>query len=306
MGTNRPSQLFWPLALLALAACSTPVGEVNDAGSSGSTGGATTGGLTAGGTGGSSSSGGSSGGVGSSGGASSGGGSSGGTIGGGTGGGTGTGTGTGGGTGGTTGGALGQNCLIQNNSDPCSSYGLVCRPSTVPGEYGWVCTLPGEFEGPCFAQVGCSSADLHCLPVAGPICVRVCQATADCPTLWTNCQTSGMYHFCSWDLCTPSTSSTFGTCDSAGTGDGTCLAQANGAGICLGGGTAVAGSACLDHRTPTSTSSDFCAFGQQCLPFGQPPVGHCTPLCGGPDGGPTCPSPTFCVPSGQGDWGYCL
>jgi hypothetical protein len=307
MGTTRPSQLLWPLALLALAACSSPVGEVTDAGSSGSTGGATTGGVTAGGTGGSTSSGGSSGGVGSSGGASTGGGSSGGgTIGGGTSGGTGTGT-TGGGTGGgtTTGGGLGQTCLIQNNFDPCLIYGLVCRQSQVPGEFGYVCQLPSEFEA-CFPQVGCSAADLECLTVATPICVHTCQNNSSCPNLVTSCQTFGNNEVCYFNICSPNPSGSFATCNSAATGDGTCIPNPYLGGVCLGGGDAGAGDTCLDHRTPTSTPSDLCGVGQACLPLGDPAGGHCALLCGTGDAGPLCPSPTFCVPSGQGDWGYCL
>jgi len=311
MGLKRPSQLFWSLAVLALAACSTPVAEPSDGGSGSTTGVASTGGQTGGTSDGSS--GGSTGAVGSTGGSTSGGGTSsggstGGTIGSSGGGTTGTGTTTGGGTTGTgttTGGNLGQPCLIQNNFDPCLIYGLVCRMSQVPGEIGYVCQLPSEFES-CFPQVGCSAADLTCITVFTPVCVHLCQNNSACPSLFTSCQTFGTNQACYYDTCVPSTTDTFGTCDSATTGDGTCLPEMYFGGLCLGGGDAGAGDLCLDHRTATSTPSDLCAYGQVCLPLGDPAGAHCAPLCGVGDAGPFCPSPTFCVPSGQGPWGYCL
>ena len=66
---------------------------------------------------------------------------------------------SGGSNGGSTGGLLGQPCTTEANGyDPCKIAGLVCMPSTAPGEGGWVCQLPGEFQG-CFPQVGCASQD---------------------------------------------------------------------------------------------------------------------------------------------------
>jgi hypothetical protein len=310
MGVKRPSQLFWSLAVLALAACSTPVAELTDGGTSGATGGASTGGTSAGGTGGSSGTAGTSGGISGTGGTSAGSGSSGGNTTGGAGS-TGGGAGSSGGTGGNPdagnpdAGPLGQNCLIQNSYDPCLIYGLVCRQSQVPGELGYVCQLPSEFEA-CFPQVGCSAADLQCLTVFTPMCVHTCQSNSTCPSLFTSCQTFGTNQVCYFDQCNLSAGDTFGTCDSTGTGDGTCVPNPYLGGLCLGGGDAGAGDNCLDHRTPNSSPSDFCGFAQACLPLGQPAGGHCAPLCGEGDAGPFCPSPTFCVPSGQGAWGYCL
>lgn len=302
MGWNRPSQLFWPLALLAVAACSNPVAEVTDGGSgttagvggtsAGTSGGTGSGGATTGGTGGASSGGattgagsGTSGGIGGSSGAS---GSSGGS------------------NGGTTGGGLlGQPCVAQANGyDPCKIAGLVCMPSTTPGEGGWVCQLPGEFQG-CFPQVGCANQDLTCVTVNTPICVHLCQASVDCPSLYTSCQTFGTNQVCYYNACMRSTTGTFGTCNAAGMNDGTCLPENFFGGLCLGGGTAAPGDLCMDHRTAMTTAADLCAPQSACLPLGQNGGGHCAPLCG-LDAGPTCPNPTFCVPSGQGDWGYCF
>jgi hypothetical protein len=301
MGSHRPASFIGALAMLAMAACSTPVAELNDAGG-GSTGGV--GGAIGGGTGGSTNTGGTVGSGSSGGGTTTGTGSTGGT-------GSTTGSTTTGGNSGTTGGTtgspdggvLGTACLIKNGSDPCLIYGLVCRQVMTPGEYGFVCQFPGEFEA-CFPSVGCSSADLHCLTIYSPMCVHTCAASSDCPQLFTSCQTWSNNQVCFYDACD---GGAFGSCDQSGTGDGTCLPENFLGGLCLGGGTATAGSPCHDHRTPTSQASDFCAHGMTCLPLGQPAGGgNCVPICGTTTAGPACPSPTFCVQSGQGPWGYCL
>jgi hypothetical protein len=297
---------LWVVSLLL--GCASQVAPLTDGGA---TTGATSGGVTAGvsGTGGT---GGATAGVSSgsgTGGATSGVTSSGGITGGtnSTGGGTTSGVaGTTGGTGGTSGdgGLLNQPCSVDNGIDPCVAVGLVCLYSMDPAHMGTVCMLPGEFY-PCQVSVGCNDPALQCLSFfSGSYCLRPCSSTDDCPTLYTNCQSTGSAMACYLNYCTASTDGTFTTCDAGGSGDGTCLPTTGGA-LCLQGGTAAAGDACSDHRGSGITSADLCTTNASCIPGGIAGAGHCAPLCG-IDAGPSCPTPTFCQPSGSGDWGYCL
>jgi hypothetical protein len=225
-------------------------------------------------------------------------------------GGTGGSSGTGGGTtsGGMDGGLLNQACVITQGMDPCVAVGLVCRPSTDPMVMGLVCQVPGEFS-PCQVSVGCNDPSLMCLSFfTGSYCLRPCTATGDCQVLYTTCQGSGSAQVCYFDFCGLSNDGgVFATCDAAGTGDGTCIPVqgGGGGGVCLQGGSVDAGDVCSGQRGPGITTANFCQTDSACIPGGVSGAGHCAPLCG-LDAGPSCPSPTFCQPSGSGDWGYCL
>jgi hypothetical protein len=284
------------LATLLLA-CESPVAQLTDGGTSnGGTGG--TGGPVNSGTSGSGGATSASSGNGSSGGA-----STSGSAGATTSGTAGTSTGT---SGGTTGGLLNQPCSVNNGIDPCVAVGLVCMLSTDPAHTGTVCSLPGEFS-PCQAAVGCADDSLQCqLFATGAYCLRPCTVTDNCPTLYTTCQPAGSGNVCYFDLCmVTGDGGTFSPCDAVGQGDGTCL-PTTGSGICLQSGTAVPGDLCSDHRGPGITLADLCVQNAFCIPGGVAGAAHCAPLCGTLDGGTNCPSPTFCQPSGSGDWGYCL
>jgi hypothetical protein len=309
---------------LAGLGCQASVAQLTDAGgNSASTGGAM-GGATAGGTTGVGTTGGNNAGGGTtaqaSGGATTFGGSAGsgtggisgtsGNIGTGTSGGVGTsgGMGTGGvtGTGGTSGGLLGQACVIDQGVDPCAAVGLACLPSTDPNVIGQVCQLPAEFNA-CLTTVGCDDSSLQCLPFAlGYYCLRACTGSSDCTILYTTCQGTAPAAVCYFDFCTlDSDGGVFGTCDAAGVGDGTCIPVAGGGGVCLQGGSVASGDVCSDQRGPGITAANLCQTDAACIPGGVSGAGHCAPLCG-LDAGPSCPTPTFCQPSGSGDWGYCL
>jgi hypothetical protein len=213
-----------------------------------------------------------------------------------------------GGTGGTSGdaGLLNQPCTVDNGIDPCVAVGLVCLYSSDPAHVGTVCSIPAEFQ-PCGAY-GCNDPSLHCMqfyaPYQGWFCLFPCVNSDACPALYTSCQ-GGTPGECYFNSCNTTSDGGFFTfCDVPPLGTGTCLPTSDG-GVCLQGGTANAGAVCSTQRGVNVSDADLCGVGAVCVPGETNGVGHCAPLCG-LDGGPSCPSPTFCQPSGSGDWGYCL
>src|SRR5581483_12118700 len=208
------------------------------------------------------------------------------------------------GTTGGTGGALDEPCSTENGIDTCVAVGLVCQYSTDPAHMGTVCELPGEFQ-PCQVGVGCNGPSLECLAFStGSFCFIPCASTSDCTTLYTTCQVSPPICYVASCATGAGADGGFALCDAAGVGDGTCLPETGG-GICLQGGTAAPGEVCDSQRGSGVSSADLCAPNAACIPGGIDGAGHCAPLCG-VDGGPSCPAPTFCQPSGAGNWGYCL
>jgi hypothetical protein len=303
----RPPLWLSAFSLLTAAACGTSVVRVagmtnggstgNVTGGNGPTTGASNGGSTGNATGGNGPTTGAATGAGGSG--------TGGAPTSGTGGGTGAAATTGGGATGGTGGALDQPCSIDNNMDTCVAAGLVCEYSTDPAHMGTVCELPGEFQ-PCQVAVGCNDASLQCLSFStGSYCFISCESSSDCKTLYTTCQ-GGPPSVCYLDYCDVGAGADggFASCNAAGLDDGTCIPN-TGAGLCLQGGTAAPGALCDDQRGAGVSSADLCAPNAACIPGGISGASHCAPLCG-IDGGPSCPSPTFCQPSQAGPWGYCL
>ncbi len=189
--------------------------------------------------------------------------------------------------------------------DPCVAVGLVCEYSSDPANTGTICELPGELQ-PCQASVGCDAPTLDCLSFStGSYCLIRCMSSTDCTTLYTTCQ-GGPTGVCLVSYCSAGVGvdGGFESCDAAGQDDGTCLPDV-GAGVCLQGGTAAPGDVCESQRGAGVGSADLCAPNAACIPGGISGASHCAPVCG-LDGGPVCPSPTFCQPSEAGNWGYCL
>jgi hypothetical protein len=151
----------------------------------------------------------------------------------------------------------------------------------VDGGLDGSCQLPDEMIE-CSVDVGCAAHDaggaLVCTPgfVRGgqqlSLCVYSCASTADCPTLWTNCQTfSDSRSYCFYNYCAGSAGPFFVACNSAGDGDGQCLpsvpypnpAASQASGICAASGTASTNGPCNPERTDAGMMA-LCPFGTVC------------------------------------------
>jgi hypothetical protein len=201
----------------------------------------------------------------------------------------------------------------------CYEYASILAGDTAAGE----CVPQGD--GGCFDVPpsntelgGCNtSADCACPqscvtdPNFGQTCETPCQATSDCPTAYTSCQSN----LCQYDYCAASPNGSApgqydGPCNAAGTNDGTCLPyeyQPNSTdivpiGLCSQAGDAGTGAACTEAR-----GAPLCAVGGICL---EEPNGNsacfvtCNPtldagVCGG--------SPNACLSFDQSNAaaGYC-
>jgi hypothetical protein len=198
---------------------------------------------------------------------------------------------------------LGDPCDPHAGTDSCATYGLVCDLINAN------CRWPTEFEN-CSADVGCADGSLHCVSwtlnngASYHVCFQPCATTADCPTPYSFCQTSGpVAHYCDAAFCGPAAHGAplFGACQVGSAGNGTCIPTlTTGLGYCFATGQVAAGGSCSERRTDGGAAS-FCDPQSTCV--GLEGLGQfCEPLCStsGSVTGPTCQPGSLCLPLGAG------
>jgi hypothetical protein len=149
------------------------------------------------------------------------------------------------------------------------------------------------------------------------VCVYHCAVTADCPNVFTSCQ-SDEPKICYVNPCGPGAWIVNGTtyyadCNSGGTNNGTCVPYygTGTPGVCQAAGPVAVWQPCSDLRLDGGIS-ELCAKETTCLVFpvdGGAPKTMCAPLCapaGASVSGPSCEAGQTCFSAGSVDFGFCL
>ncbi|MHB8418825.1 MAG: hypothetical protein ACYDCL_12165 [Myxococcales bacterium] len=160
---------------------------------------------------------------------------------------------------------------------------------------GGRCGFTFEY-GLCNVDADCV-CPFHCNPddplfefsgAPGSVCELPCATSADCPDLYTSCQSG----YCAYDPCDvtrtalglPPNGWASGVCDSADAGDGTCVVRGDGLAVCEQGGSSIAG---CDAGATRGSPGELCVPGSLCV------GGVCRPGCDALDGG-ACPGGLGC------------